>query len=789
MPRYLTTQGSLFDPFSYEELARPIRNMAEIHRQTQDAYDTLSMETEALRNYITDNPDDSKAKAMYDNYISSLDTLQNNLWNNGYNAQTRRDLARARAGYASDITRIQKAITDRQERSKEYWDTWHQHPDQVRGADPGLSGLDNYLGNDLYGRDYYSYSGNQFSQDIAAEAKARRAEIMRDPKILTAGKVPGYITRLIERGFTNQEVDTAYQAVRAALFSGENGEIGLESLDPVITALDQLNDNSAILARVLVTNLESTGALGNLDRDQMARLLDYGRIGLSAAIGDPEIKDFDDLYFRQNLQLDTYRRQKDMDRAYAALDEPPVGSGYIMDRGYNRLVSSNAAKMSEFVGKKFTDAFTGDDGNPTTVYLKKLDGSVAHATDAASMGVQLYDTQGRRYMAASIPGFDVALPAFDSKYSQESAQVSDDGMFRTASLANINDDELKAQIRAAGYNRNSDAIVLQSVDGKWTFNEDATYNFNATKQAHEAEMQKIRELNKIDGNKDIDKYAMSPTELQQVKKKHGLEGVSDADVPVALRRMAVDELVIAPTIVGPTDEEDDKRERFARQIDNFYGSFSAQGLLGKSSQGIFYKITDGSGYSTAQEGESDIAAVFQLDNEGNIKPDCIRTIQLMPRDAGGEGLRIRLHIKNTDGSYTDWVMDAAALGENMGGILREMQSDLELATHPFRNAREGFTQSDTDSYNWGARIANSDLFREGVYGYMPIKDDGTLPTEKDILRDDNLYEQYQQAFIDRLQEKINEIIDGVTVNARAVPTNANRPKTSSISTPTYLIQE
>lgn len=802
MPRYLVTQGSLFDPFTYQELAAPIKNMAEIHRQTQDAYDTLSMETEALRNYITDNPEDAKAKEMYDNYINSLNTLQENLWNNGYSAQTRRDLAKARAGYASDITRIQKAIENRQARSNEYWETWHQNPDYVRGADPGLSGLDNYLADDLYGRDYYSYSGNNFMKEIAAEAEARKNELLRDPKILKAGKVPGYITRLIETGYTNEEVNAAYNAIRAAIFSGENGEIGIDSFAPVIEALSKREDNSATLAGVLAAGLESTGALGNIDKYQMQRLLDYGRKGLAAAVGKPEIKDFDDLYFRQNLQLDTYNKQKLIDNLYSGSgDDENPRSGYLMDRTYNRLVSGNAAKMSKFIGKNFTDKYSDGSGNAVTVHLKDAFGRPMLATDAAQMGLQVYNTEGRRDVQAKMPGIDVALPGFDRNQTWDSGQVSDDGRFRTASIKNLLGKGYEEDLQAAkdaGYGRN-DVIILEA-DGKggWKFHQDASAYYNAAKAHHEDEVAYVRNLNLQDNGLDIYDYAVSPTRMQEIKKEQGLEGIADADVPAALRRMSVDEMAIVPEIVSSGSQDNDKRERFAAHLDNYFGGFSAQGLLGKSSQGAFYKITDGSGYSTAQEGESDKAKVFQLKN-GAIDPDCILSIQPMPRDMSGEeGPRIRIRVQNADGTATDWMVDAHALGENIGGVLEAMSDDLALAAHPFRKPKEGFTNSDVESHNWAERVAFSDLFSDdGNLTYFPINPDRTIPSEKDILRDDELFARYQQVLNDRMQQIINDVLDGVTTHTRAIPTNANRPTAAAQtatepqepSLPSFLIRK
>lgn len=290
MPKYIVTNGSNFQPFTYDELARPIQQMAEAHNAAQDQYDALSMETAALGRYISDNEDDKQAKALYDEYNNRLRTLQDNLWNNGYTSSTRKDLSAAKTGYAGDITRLQAAIKSRQERSKEYWDTKHKHPDMIMGADPGLSGLDNYLNDDTYGQNYYSYSGTQFMGEVGTDAKARANEMLRDPRIMNDPRLAGYITRITQDGFTSQEVMAASQAVRSAI-NGDN------------TAMQNLDPASIILADVLMNHLNSTGAAGNVSAEEFNRLFDYGVSGLSQAIGKTDVQYMSDKVWDFNRQI------------------------------------------------------------------------------------------------------------------------------------------------------------------------------------------------------------------------------------------------------------------------------------------------------------------------------------------------------------------------------------------------------------------------------------------------------------------------------------------------------
>lgn len=346
MPKFLVTSGSYFQPFTYDELSKPVVQTVEAHNAAQDAYDQLSMETSALGRYITENPDDVNAKRMYDSYLARLNSLQDNLWNNGYNAATRRDLASARAGYASDITRLQAAIKARQERSQEYWKTRHEHPDMIMGRDPGESGLDNYLFNDLYGRDYYSYSGNDFAKMVGAEASARASEMLNDPQVKKNPMLVGYLQMIERDGFTNKQVDDAYAAVRKAVAGDMSGVANLDFA-------------TGILANVLMSNLESSGAKGNVSQDEFNRLLDYGKIGLSQAVGKTKVSTVADLQWAEQQKIarenERYQHQLNLAAMKAAARN---GSGGSDSRIGPRIASLRGNALNGISDKKQANEFT-----------------------------------------------------------------------------------------------------------------------------------------------------------------------------------------------------------------------------------------------------------------------------------------------------------------------------------------------------------------------------------------------------------------------------------------------
>ena len=294
MGKYLVTSSSNYHPFSYEELAAPVQQAAELHRQTQEYYDTLAMDTATLGSYITDNEGDRRAKQMYDNYNKVLSELQDDLWRYGYSPRTKRSLSAARQGYAGDIKRIAKAVETRQARSAEFHKYAHDHPDAIMGVDPGLSGLDNYLANDMYGSDYFAYSGTDFYKQVGETAKARVKELLHDPQVEQI--IPGYYTRSTTEGATSDEVLEAKDAMSYILSGGDIDAYQFQS--PV----------SKVLTEVLVSHLQATGApealrTGRLSEKEFLELVGWGGNALSQSIGETKTQDLNDKYYDMMLDL------------------------------------------------------------------------------------------------------------------------------------------------------------------------------------------------------------------------------------------------------------------------------------------------------------------------------------------------------------------------------------------------------------------------------------------------------------------------------------------------------
>ena len=269
MARIITTSGAEFTPFSYDELVKPLAQMAEAHAKTQENYDTLQAATSALGRYISqEGADDAQARDMYNRYQELLANAQNELWNNGYGAGAMRALSKARAGYAQDITRLDAAIKARQEAAKAWFDAGQKDPTLLQSANPGSAGLDNYLNDDTYGYKWKSYSGELLKEQIGKEAAAVADQFLSSPEAQAVLGTDQYLAIRQHGGFFDWQVRAAGEAYR-------NG-----------AGRDSLKDaGSQVLYDILSRQMESSGIKGWADEGTWNRAVDYGISGLMNGVG------------------------------------------------------------------------------------------------------------------------------------------------------------------------------------------------------------------------------------------------------------------------------------------------------------------------------------------------------------------------------------------------------------------------------------------------------------------------------------------------------------------------
>lgn len=625
MSKFIVTRNSYFEPLSYDEIVKPLAELQTQHNEAQEAYDKMAMNTAALENYISkEGEDDARAREMYNNYKTKLQTLQDNLWANGVNAQTRRDLSAARNAYASDITRLAKAVEARQAASKAYWEARHKDPSLITGADPGLSGLDRYLENDLYGQDYYSYSGKQFASEVAADAQARANEMLSDPEVVKNPALQGYFLLKSREGYTSQEVQNASYAVRAAL-SGDG------------SLYEKLNPAEKILADTLSTHIESTGAAGKVDADQLGRLFNYGVEGLSQAIGKTSWS---------HLADKVWDNEQKALAAKGTGTTNTVGGGYTFDDSpierrsplYDQIESQLRDQNSAYADGK-SIVMVAPDGT-----TRKFD-NIFQATD------EIYNTKERREVRDSLHGLDVGL--WDKNQS-----------------VTFKDKDGKQHTWKATREGNK-FIVVDEHGRKLAKESEIFHNGVVNFEKH------VQQYRKANPNVSLHRVAISPVKEKSIRETLGLQ----PDTPTKFLEGLMSDMKYFDTpvtIAGTESGFDYYKKNLKASILNAIANApkDKDGNLVKGSSYGFRKV-DGNG-NAGKDVSVDLKEVFgdKLDND-------ISSVYAFMDDIlgnAGKNQTVRFTVPNTG----TWEIRADMLGNRLNNVLN-IYSDLGTIGAPIAN--------------------------------------------------------------------------------------------------------
>lgn len=265
MPKYIVA-GSQFNPFTYEEISRPLQESAKLHRETDDALSMLSMQTGTIGSRIGDGEDNKVAREMYDNYMNTVKSAADDLYNKGYNSVTAKALSNARAMYATKIAKLDAAIKNRDARIKEYNDMLRSDDTLISEFDPTSKGLDNWLANDNYG--YFRKASGKTLMELGKQAGQNlKGQFMEKSGFSPAAGTGGYLLEQLTRtGLTSNDIDSAVRNIY-------NG-----------TASDNPRINAAQKAIMDIYNNSDLSSWAN--EDQRIRAIGYIAQGLGSAIGD-----------------------------------------------------------------------------------------------------------------------------------------------------------------------------------------------------------------------------------------------------------------------------------------------------------------------------------------------------------------------------------------------------------------------------------------------------------------------------------------------------------------------
>lgn len=783
MARYIATSGSNFTPYSLEELITPLQRVQTVHDEAADAYDTLNLETEAIRQYISDDPRDSRALNIYNNYHDKLQKLQNGLWENGVNAQTRRDLAAARASFG-EMGKVKTAIENRQKRSQEYWNARHNNPDLVTGPDPGLSGLNPYLDNDLYGQNWYSYNGADFMKSVASDAKARSLEMLRNPSFEKNQELKNVITRLRKTGFTNAEVDAATNIASELISKNRQDRMA------VIDNLKKNDIGVGILAETLISHLDSTGAYKNVDDSEFKRLVEYGRAGLAQGVGEISEKDFidPDYAYRQQVALENLRYTHDKDIAEIKAGKKPTKSTQTVNTG--TIVTVRSAGYDELAKDTQNESRDYANGRKSVV----SNGADKSVSNEYEMTQEIYGTPERDLIQRKY-GYDV----LSGGKKEKTVRLKNGEMMTLVIGGEITDEEAAS----LGIDK-TNSVAVRTRQGELL--EELTRNAsNAKKVTVEHVKTFIKE------NSDIKSGYMTPKKQEELRKKYNLpENAPWSDfrafVTTVNRVGNYNTVPLATSDSSHGYALSDLNGAMIRQYNS--APKGEDGKTGKDSVYSAYKVNSDN-LTYAQEGE-DMGDVLGIKMVGNtksatreIREGTVTNIDALLEDlATHDRPYLRFQTKTKPGeTYAADTMAFGALVNNfinqprriatdevghfftINGRIPSMPEIVAEAMMPVFDPWRIYSMTEDERVDWADDISNLlGGYESGNYPYIILSDRSVRPARpEEILRDkyyqEQLYDGVESVIANPTLAQVRQVINTLheqhvgNTNSNAQPEN------------------
>lgn len=157
------TNQTVFEPFSYDEIYKPLQESTAVHNQIADAYAELDAKASVWEN-MANKATDRKTYEQYMKYANDLRKNVNELAARGLTTNSRNAFRQMFRRYQQEITPIENAYKTRAEQAKQQMDWRAKDPTVMFNFDAASMSLDDYLSNPSM--QYQAISGQALTQRV-----------------------------------------------------------------------------------------------------------------------------------------------------------------------------------------------------------------------------------------------------------------------------------------------------------------------------------------------------------------------------------------------------------------------------------------------------------------------------------------------------------------------------------------------------------------------------------------------------------------------------------------------
>jgi len=381
MPNYSLVINSQFNPFTYQELLAPVRDMSNYHEKLVDEYDKLSSQADILEAMGTNDRDKgSGTYSRYKAYSDSLRRERDNLFANGLNFESRQRLSDLRRRYNTEIVPIQNAWQKREQEAqmqmKAQMDAAARGVNLYFSRDAANTSLQDYIDNP--NQTFQVLNGQQITTEVANQFKGLASQVQKDK-------------------------DGNYWLQGKKLNPIEHSIITQKGLD-WNKFQDFVNNPDApefANLRGIINNTLAAHGVGNFNADVQNRALYHALQGVSAGVGARDVNLHVDPYQKMILE-DQMARRRAAEEAITKAQLAGAGAGA---GGGAESPFSISEYQLPLHGTDYSNAKENENAMRTLGYVKDKNGklmgtgrvSIAYKDDSGRhmKDVSLFDKNGR----------------------------------------------------------------------------------------------------------------------------------------------------------------------------------------------------------------------------------------------------------------------------------------------------------------------------------------------------------------------------------------------------------
>lgn len=359
-----------FNPFTYDELVRPLADYGKAYKEVEEAYSTLSEQAEAFRSEVNQHKN-SEAYKTHSRYSDELNAIVDD-FSQGMTGANRAKLLGMKRRYNTEIAPIAKAAERRSALAEEQRKAELANPTMMWERRASDMSLDEFINNPSagYGR---SYSGAALTAQVSANAAALAKEFRNNPDKMRKVVGGDFYEYVKQRGFSSE-------AVLAAIANNPNA--------------------SPVLLGLVENAVTSSGIKDWATPETLKKAYSLAREGLWSAVGQEETQLVQNWKKQQQLsqkfQAEEAKKNREhqIDMADAAKepieiineDGTSTGTYYRRDLGLKTDEAGRIIAGADGNSLKVGTEGTSSNGATTTGATPSDFKKVAHTSDMFKLG-------------------------------------------------------------------------------------------------------------------------------------------------------------------------------------------------------------------------------------------------------------------------------------------------------------------------------------------------------------------------------------------------------------------